>query len=300
MKNRLWRIQEIISTFSQHVTSNPQRFLMLLFSRFRIIRALFARLYRKNSLKKYEYSSSLFEVLNVEQTVKSLQENGYCFGIYLPEVILKEILRFAYSTEINVDNDPKTKFFFCEKKQAEVDLNQKIIIGNYLNAHSHCSALEKIVRDPKLLAIAARYLDSDPVLIRTQLAWSFVAESEQYKAKGKLGIPLILFHYDLDDFRALKFFFYLTDVDLFSGAHICVRGSHKRRKLIHSFFRGFSEQSIFDYYGRENIVNICGKAGFGFAEDPFCFHRGTPPIGSHRLMLQIEFSLHDYGFWNNK
>ncbi|MEM8831523.1 MAG: hypothetical protein AAGE96_19495, partial [Cyanobacteria bacterium P01_G01_bin.19] len=132
--------------------------------------------------------------------------------------------------------------------------------------------------------------------VRTDLSWCFVAERMMYE---KNGDAQILFHYDLDDYHALKFFFFLTDVDVASGPHVCIRGSHKKKKLRHQFswLIGRSDSEIIDYYGEENLVTICGEAGFGFAEDTFCFHRGTPPVERDRLMLQIEFAMNNYGMW---
>jgi hypothetical protein len=39
---------------------------------------------------------------------------------------------------------------------------------------------------------------------------------------------------------------------------------------------------------------ICEKAGFGFAEDPFCFHKAITPSHGERLVLQITFTLNKY------
>lgn len=299
MEKKLWsRIYAKIPIYYKYGTQNPKLFLMLLFGRLSIVRALVKLFNRKYSLKKYENNSTIFKDIDVDKVIESLQENGYYLGIYLPEEILEEILKFSYSSEINVNNNPQMKFIFSEKKQAEKNYNMKIVIGNYLDASSRCPALKKLEQDPTLLAIAAKYLSSDPVHVRTQLWWCFVAENQEYEQLGELGNPLVLFHYDLDDFHALKFFFYLTDADLSTGAHVCIRGSHKRKKLRQSLLKGHSHQDMVNHYGRENLVNICGQAGLGFAEDPFCFHRGTPPVSGPRLMLQIEFALNDYGLWH--
>ena len=129
------------------------------------------------------------------------------------------------------------------------------------------------------------------------MGWTFVGSEEDYSQKGEIGSPTILYHYDLDDYRALKFFFYLTDVDSLTGSHRCVAGSHHRRKLSHYFLRGQTDQEIAEYYGADSMTEICGAAGYGFAEDPFCFHRGSPPVKAPRLMIQLEFAINDYGMW---
>ena len=49
------------------------------------------------------------------------------------------------------------------------------------------------------------------------------------------------------------------------------------------------------YYEKEKSI----KAGFGFIEDPLCFHKGLTPTERDRLLLQIEFATTDYGMQND-
>lgn len=273
--------------------------LMFVISRFTIGRNLATFCQRDRTCKIHDgnNAASIFKDLDINQVVASINENGFSSGLQLPQKTLQEILEFAYSEEISVDDNPQLTFKLAEKKEAEVNYNQKILIGNYIDAYSKCIALKKLGDDANLIAIAAKYLGSDPILVRCQMGWCFTGEKEAYSQKGVIGDPLVLFHYDLDDYRALKFFFYLTDVDSLSGAHICIAGSHKKRKLLHCISRCQSDKDILNYYDSESIISISGPAGFGFAEDPFCFHRGSPPVNSHRLMIQLEFALNDYGKW---
>ena len=273
---------------------------MFVVARFTIGRnlATFLKSDRASKIHDGNNAASIFKDLDINQVVASINEYGLFSGLQLPQKTLQEILEFAYSAEISVDDNPQLTFKFAEKKEAEVNYNQKILIGNYIDAYSKCLALKKLGDDANLIAIAAKYLGSDPILVRCQMGWCFTGEKEAYSQKGLIGDPLVLFHYDLDDYRALKFFFYLTDVDSLSGSHLCIAGSHKKRKLWHCISRCQSDKNIFNYYDSESIVSISGQAGFGFAEDPFCFHRGSPPVTSHRLMIQLEFALNDYGKWN--
>ena len=108
-----------------------------------------------------------------------------------------------------------------------------------------------------------------------------------------------VFHYDLDDYRFIKFFFYLTDVDLSSGPHLLLKGSHKNKKLSHQLLgvrcASKPDQEIVETYGAENLVTVTGPAGLGFAEDATCFHKGTLPTHKERLLLQIEYAINNYG-----
>lgn len=244
-----------------------------------------------------ERNLSIFQDLEPEVAVESIEQDGYYPGLQLPETILKELLEYADTANISIDGKSGLEFKYGDRHQAAKKYQCEILTGNYLAVNSECSAMQKLVNDPKVKEIAARYLGKEPILVRSQMNWTFIGSKEAYAQKGVIGSPTVLFHYDLDDYRTLKFFFYLTDVDSFSGSHRCVAGSHKKRKLSHFLLRSQSDKAIADYYGAENIVDICGQAGFGFAEDPFCFHRGSPPVTAHRLMIHLEFALNDYGVW---
>jgi hypothetical protein len=244
-----------------------------------------------------ERNLSIFPDLEPEVVLESIEQDGCYPGLQLPEAILKELLEYADTADISIDGKSGFEFKYGDKNQAAQQYKCEILTGNYLAVNSECLAMQKLANDPRLREIAAKYLGKEPILVRSQMSWTFIGSQEAYTQKGVLGSPTLLFHYDLDDYRTLKFFFYLTDVDSFSGSHRCVAGSHKKRKLLHYLLRSQSDQAISDYYGAENIVDICGQAGFGFAEDPFCFHRGSPPATAHRLMIHLEFALNNYGVW---
>ena len=298
---RLYGFKLKLVKYYQRLLQRDFRWLpMFVIARFPLGRKIATFLYRDRSFKtdnNYHDKASIFDNLDIDRAVTSIKKNGYCLDLQLPQNYLQEILKFAYSEEISVDNNPNLKFKLADKQQAEIDFKQKILIGNYLNADTRCLTLKKLGDDFKLREIADRYLESKAILVRSHLGWCFAGDQKAYFQKGDLGVPIVLFHYDLDDYRALKFFFYLTDVDASSGSHLCIAGSHNQRKLKHYIFRSQSDREILNYYGSEKIVRICGQAGFGFAEDPFCFHRGSPPVTSPRLMIQLEFALYDYGKW---
>jgi hypothetical protein len=127
--------------------------------------------------------------------------------------------------------------------------------------------------------------------------WSFAASADP-KQQMDVGQG---FHYDLDGYRALAFFFYLTDVGSSNGAHLYIRGSHVQKSLRHlvSLYRGREDAEIEKYYEPERQVIVCGPAGFGFAEDIFGFHKGLHPNSGDRLILQVRYGIRDYGTGRN-
>ncbi|MEM6611705.1 MAG: hypothetical protein AAF652_05515 [Cyanobacteria bacterium P01_C01_bin.72] len=251
----------------------------------------------KEQLSQFKQESSLFKDILSATVVRSIKEQGYYLGLILPDNTIAELLEYAYSADLYIDGNKDFSFKYKDKDLAAVQYERQILIGNYLGVNTECLAMQNLSNDPKLREIAAGYLGKEPVLVRSQMGWTFIGDKQAYARKGELGSPTVLFHYDLDDYRALKFFFYLTDVDSFSGSHRCIAGSHRKRSVVHYFLRSQSDQEIANYYGKENMIEICGQTGFGFAEDPFCFHRGSPPTKAPRLMIQLEYALNNYGMW---
>jgi len=245
--------------------------------------------------KNYKKNPSVFGCLDVEEIVSSLTTHSCYLGINLPQEILQELRDFALTSTCYGNRDPELAFYYSEKEQVENLSNKQFNIGSYLNSTEMSSALKKLESDSGLLAIAAKFLGAAPVHVGSELLWSFQLSTtplEQLEAAQ-------VFHYDLDDYRFIKFFFYLTDVDLSSGPHVCIRGSHRNKKFSHQLLgvrcASKEDKEIVDYYGPENVLTICGPAGFGFVEDASCFHKATPPRDKDRLLLQIEYAINDYG-----
>jgi hypothetical protein len=276
------------------LTRNPKWLLMRKIGRFKLARAIVYILNRKGKISNLALSesNSYFQNINVDEIVTKLKNDGLALNINLPQHLVKEIVEFAKSTVCYGNRKSELGFYLHDKEQAELQAKTQFIVAHYFNTALLCPAIYQLQNDALLLAIAAKYLEREPVHQGSLLWWSFPGERtyQQLSSNGQL------FHYDLDDYRFIKFFFYLTDVDTQNGPHICVRGSHKQKKLSHLILRKReTDEDIIKYYGLESLVTICGQAGFGFVEDGFCFHKGVPPIHQNRLMLQIEFATTDFG-----
>lgn len=285
--------------YYRYSTKNPKWLLMFVFGRFALVRSIVYLLSKGPLIKKYGKNHSIFQGVNADDVVEFLRRDGFFLNISLPKDVLKEVLHFTSYTSCYGNKSHKLCFPHAEKKQAEAEYGMTFIQGDYYNVSSLCPAVKRVESDPLLLEIATKYLNAEPVHIETRLWWSFVAESSLHE---QMNAAQTLFHYDLDDYRSIKFYFHLTDVDLSSGPHVSVRGSHKKKKLAHQFslFIGRSDKDILDYYGIKDVVAICGEAGFGFVEDTFCFHKGTPPTCRDRLMINVEFAVNTYEIKNKR
>ena len=84
----------------------------------------------------------------------------------------------------------------------------------------------------------------------------------------------------MDRIKFLKFFFYLTDVgpEKRARTHTC-RDSHNRKPAGLTQGRtNLSDEEMFKYYAKDQIVEITGSRGTIFAVDTRGFHKGKPPF----------------------
>lgn len=269
---------------------------MFVFGRIQMVRS-FVLITSKQPLVEVAEKNTEFEEINVDNVVEVLKKEALYLGINLPKAIVQELLEFSKEAIYLGNGNLKFPFSLAEKEKQEIKYDKRFITGYHRNSSAMCPVIKKLENDYKLWEIAAKYLERIPVLIGSQLWWTFAnKEIVDERMQG-----MFRFHYDLEDYRFVKFMFYLTDVDLSSSPHIYVKGSHKKKKLRHQFsiLRDRDDQDIIDYYGIENVINICGSAGLGFAEDPFCFHKGTVPVSKDRLILEVKFASNNYEFAPN-
>lgn len=231
--------------------------------------------------------------LNVHTTVQRLRQQGLSTGLQLSATVVSDLVHFAHQHPFAVDRDFNLLCRYEDKSKMEAALGYSFQVGSFMT--QDCPVIQTLQDDPQLLAIAAEYLGAPPKVVGSELLWSFPAESiwmDQVQVAQ-------VFHYDVDDYRSLKFFFYLTDVDEQSGPHVCIQGTHWGKTWKHQLLgqrcSALSDQRIMETYDAHPVVRLCGNAGFGIAEDPFCFHKGARPISRPRLMLQIQYALNHYG-----
>ncbi len=82
--------------------------------------------------------------------------------------------------------------------------------------------IQALAGDLTLLSIAQAYLGCRPVFTSCTMWWSTAFKSDPDAGQAQL------FHFDMNHIKFLKMFIYLTDVDEDTGAHVFVRGSHRR------------------------------------------------------------------------
>ncbi len=142
--------------------------------------------------------------------------------------------------------------------------------------------IQRLIADGPYCQIAQEYLDCRPTLVHISLFLDVPYEG-QYGAYS--------YHYDNDGPGFLKFFIFLTDIDVGTGAHYFIAGSHAHTKPS-PFVRAtlYDEEPLLSSYGRDKEIVMQGPAGMVLAEDTAGFHRGSSIERNYRLMMQLEFS----------
>jgi hypothetical protein len=244
--------------------------------------------------------TSVFANLDCDSFVHAMNENGVALGLHLPSNVLDEVYTYATQNPCYADRNPAYGFTLNRRAQAETALSKTILLAQYFNTAENCPAIAMLMRDPMLLAIAGKYLQSLPTLVGVNLWWTFAVDASAEDRDRHAH----LFHCDVDDFRFFKFFFYINDVRPGDGAHVCVSSSHHRRPLFRLSdnwnLRRYSDLEIESAYPADRILEICGPAGTGFAENTLCIHKGRTPTFGNRLMLQFQFALFDYGLMHDR
>jgi hypothetical protein len=239
-------------------------------------------------------NESLFQGVDPLAFVNALRQDGVSLGLQLPNAVVRELRNIAETVVCYADRDCRLGFPLSARLDAERAIGKPILVAQYFNVEEDAPAISRLRDDPFLLLVAARYLESLPTHVGTNMWWTFpVQASREERAKHAH-----MFHADVDDFAFLKFFFYLTDVEAGDGAHVCVPGSH-RRPLVTRFsdrwnVRRYEDEEVETTFGANGAFEIHGPSGTGFAEDTLCIHKGMTPTRNARLLLQLQYALYDH------
>jgi hypothetical protein len=271
---------------------NHQRLTMYTLGRFQVVRKLALRLSKQTYLPQPS-AGTLLPHIAVETVVNGLDTHSHYAGLELPIEIVEEISRFAHTNSFYDDQNPEKFYTYQDFEQPDVRERHKVLIGRYTNTAQDCPVIMALQKDPQLIAIATKYLGRPPGHSDHRLWWSLANNVTDEHARVRSGQE---FHYDLDDYRTISFFFYLTAVDTEGGPLMLIKGSHKKKKLkyILSMFKARQQSDLLEFYNQDDFVEMRGPSGFGFAVDLFGYHRGKPPQNSDRLALQIRFALNNY------
>ena len=283
----------------QDIFARPKYFLVFALARFRVLRqvyGLISRAYQgsKAAISENENAASLFPNLDTTQAGNILKSDGVYSSFELPQHFLHDLLQHLEKQDCYAGGESDLGFKISQKNLMDRVFARPFYVARYYNLSTTCPQIIQLANDPKLQEIAQGYIGQQAKYTGSSLFWTFPVEGVSQDTDQQ---KFRYFHYDIDDFAGLRFCFYLSDVTLEDGPHICIQGSHLKKSLLHLlnyFSRIQSRQDLAKLYEPEKFLTITGDSGTGFIEDTFCFHKGEPPKSKPRLFLQLHFAANNY------
>lgn len=272
-------------------------YIMKVLARLTFIRPIFSfrRIYRRDLV----FKSNLVSVKNKLFEINDALKNDGCYlGISLTKFSLEKVRAYAFDSTTYAYHNPSLGFKFENRDKAATLINSPIYISHYFNLINNAAIFQDLANDNVIRSIVSNILGPNSKLLGCQMWWTF-PESVSDEIKSEYAH---FYHRDLDDYKFVKFFFYITDVKEGDGEHRFIKGSH-RISLIQQLREKFrigriTDMQIYKWYGKDSEVVITGPAGSGSIEDTFGFHKGTTPLKNPRLILALVFGLQDYGYQN--
>lgn len=223
---------------------------------------------------------------DTKQMVSKMKEDGfYVFETSLSEEKINAIYHYAKSTPVSYMNAANDNQEYSEEKVL-FDENHPVSPRYQFTTEEifKCPELQELIFDKSLLGFAQEYLGCKPILDLVAFWWS-----APFEGKGK-NAAAQMYHFDLDRIKFMKFFFYITDVDTHTGPHCYVKGSHKTLPSAVNRDGRYEDEEMETIYGKENLLELCGKKGAIMAVDTRGFHKGKDLTEGKRLLFQIQFT----------
>ena len=217
----------------------------------------------------------------IKDVVAHLRRDGYLiFPKLLSAHDVEEIKNFAFATP-GIGHDLNERISISPDNIPEGQARYHW----WMDELARVPAIQRLITHGPYCAIAQEYLGCRPGLAHISLFLDrpFTGKYEAYA-----------YHYDNEGPGFLKFFFFLTDVAVGTGAHYFMAGSQPHTKP-EPVARAalYEEEQLYNQYGRDKEVIVRGPAGTILAEDTSGFHRGSKIERGYRLMMQFEFSALD-------
>ena len=227
--------------------------------------------------------------LPVADIAASLRTNGYYTGLRLPPRLVVDLCDRARNSVCCTRSDDTERFLIGQVREGRSPRGKPVATADVDIDISACPAMARIAGDPALIEAVQHHLGYSPRRVATRLYWS--PSSPLSHRERRSNGQTIDYHYDIERASTLYVYFYLTDTDRQGGPHVVISGSH-RPKSLRLTWRSTRqpEDIVLEHYGSDKVVVLEGTAGFGFFEDPACFHKVMPPQNSDRLMLQLRYS----------
>lgn len=236
--------------------------------------------------KTYPESKTFKSKYALNELVESIEKDGYFeLDITLSPEQIENLVKFAEETPCHCLDISKNgvhylpeKVLFNEHdaKSPRYQLETKDVLSNI--------TVQQIISDPFFHQIASSYLKCNPILDVITMWWSVPFDNKATAQAAQM------YHFDMDRFKFLKFFFYLTDVHTDNGPHCYIKNSHHRLSKEIRQDRRLTDEELLNYYPKAAFKEFTGKKGTILAVDTRGLHKGKPLVSDKRLLFQFQFS----------
>ena len=251
---------------------------------------------KKIKLEELPSTNLIYKLKNEEVNNFTIKIDKESYAIYPHKLgleIVDNLHRFSLtnSTSEISNNKMQDKIINYQKKnQYSERLNffqSDLIKNNYI---------QDLICDSTILSICQNYLNTSPVFAEVNMWWSIANKNKPSLEAAQL------YHFDLDATKWLKIFIYLTDVDINSGPHCYVEGTHKyhnqSRDLLSRGYVRIEDDDILERYSIDKCKNIIGSRGTIIFGDTRAFHKGLKPYDRDRLVLELTYLNSNFAYNN--
>lgn len=150
----------------------------------------------------------------------------------------------------------------------------------------NCPHIFDIANSPKILALVAQELGCKPTLSVIQCCWSFANNSVRRRDQ--------FYHRDVDDWKFVKLFVYLTDIiKQTDGPHTYIAGSQLVPKFL-QYNTLFDDHEVLKVFDAQNVREYFGPAGTQILSNTFGVHKAGIPRTNDRIILVFNYSMNPY------
>jgi hypothetical protein len=224
--------------------------------------------------------------LDPRRAVEDLRRDAVSHGFSLAPWAVEEVRDFAGRAECaaSLGGDRPHR----PAEVADGRLDGRPVAVSYVREPLACPAVREVMGHPALRRVVEDYLGYVPRRAEVRLYWSHVVSMTLEERRAQLHT--VEYHFDVHDFNFCYVHIYLTPVAADSGAHVMVKGSHRRKPVRWLFGSARQpDEAISRAYPAADIVTLTGRPGDGFIEDTSCYHKALAPVSGPRLMFQVRY-----------
>lgn len=260
----------------------------------------FMRIVTRTPLKKFFYKINVY--FNYNKALTSDQTEIFDDPILVDDAY-KELKNFGIFSKFKIKDEIinkiklkiQNKEFLVNRSLDKLTYKNRTCntyIMRYHNPHFEINEVKQIALNTSILSLVEKYLGCNPIIQSTQIWWTFPYLNSQKLPANPPGNEYG-YHYDVDDYKFLKLFVYLTNVESDCGPHVYIENCGKKT-FSEYLDRRISEELVEKNY-KKRVRVLTGKCGQGFIEDASFYHKGTNPLSKQgRCLLQIIYSINKW------